>query len=210
MFRSLMACALLFFATTALACFDIPKQITIDNSPFFFDGFSVSGHSLTFKGVNKNESFRLRCSRDKDSKDHTWHVDVYEGDQKKQSVDLPGGGTIGDSEEIPVITEIDLNQGSRSGARGQIRMKSDSSRWLEILCEDNENSKSMSVEHRAQNVEGAIGSVRARSAKNVRSISRARAQQYGFDFESNDPSQLELAGCGTQINQTGGSNGQQN
>lgn len=196
--------SLLLFSYSSLACIGAMRVIGLENSPFFFDTFTVHGtsFSIPFSGGQQTASFS--CDRT-DNNTHQLFVEATD-DQSTPEEDAfertpmstltPNGQTnaIRDSKEVPMVTTISdfFNEADRSTFTVR---STTSENYLKVTCKEGEDRvNTMVVEFMGpdDNRIAVVGAAHNSSYRGI-GINEANAS---VDMANLTPQAINIPGCG--------------
>ncbi len=209
----LLLVVIIHFNWQALACISFPRTVQLQNSPYFFDRFSIHGNFLEFQMSGGQQNVRLMCNKN-DSGINQWFVeadddlstpqpDAFPQTQMDQTTTGADGqiltNYITDSSEVPVITRIGPFVSGADAATLNFN-NPNSPNTMSLRCIHN-SANSMGVGSRVMIVEfkdpqgNIIATVGAEQATGVRGISPNGADAV-IDMAHLTPSQINIPGCG--------------
>lgn len=140
---------ILGYSTSSWACLTLPRTVALQNSPFFFDYFKISGYSFTIPFSGGNQEVRFTCDANEAGISQLF-IDATDDQSTAEADSMPRTAldsvvtedgvekfnVITDTAEVPQRTEMSAIQNEQGYSSIDIT-STDSQNKLRVTCRNN-------------------------------------------------------------------------
>ncbi len=193
-----------FFSLPSLACISLPRTVALQNSPFFFDQFNISGYDFQVNSALGQQTARFTCKQENGR--HQWYLSASDDGATAEPDAIEefavpmvnSAGTtfmLNDPDEVPQVTLVGPFVSGADEATLDFRSAT-SGNYMTLRCENNPSGTSQMVMEMKDAAGNVIATVGAAHNGLTRSVSLQREADATVDMANLSPQSVSIPGCG--------------